>query len=95
MARPGQAQTSPVRTPPGPCWIPGGVTAEAGFTGGLLLHLAAAGCVLRDLYREAAARAIGLGRVQVTAAAGFDAATWQSGTSVTPAGHLSRRGEVM
>jgi hypothetical protein len=25
---------------------PGGVTVEAGFTGGHLLHLAAAGCVL-------------------------------------------------
>jgi hypothetical protein len=32
---------------------PGGVTVEAGFTGGHLLHLAAAGCVLNDLYREA------------------------------------------
>ena len=31
---------------------PGGVTAEADFTGGHLLHLAAAGCVLDDIYRE-------------------------------------------
>jgi hypothetical protein len=36
-------------------WTPGGVTVEADFTGGHLLHLAAAGCVLNDAYREAAA----------------------------------------
>lgn len=36
-------------------WTPDGVTAEADFTGGHLLHLAAAGCVLNDVYREAAA----------------------------------------
>ena len=36
-------------------WTPGGVTVEADFTGGHLLHLAAAGCVLNDVYREAAA----------------------------------------
>ena len=41
-------------------WTPGGVTVEADFTGGHLLHLAAAGCVLNDLYREAAALGIGL-----------------------------------
>src|SRR5258708_3662579 len=35
-------------------WTPGGVTVEADFTGGHLLHLAAAGCVLNDVYREAA-----------------------------------------
>jgi hypothetical protein len=28
-------------------WTPGGVTVEAGFTGGHLLHLAVAGCVRR------------------------------------------------
>ena len=39
-------------------WTPGGVTVEADFTGGHLLHLAAAGCVLNDLYREAAALGI-------------------------------------
>ena len=33
-------------------WTPGGVTVEADFTGGHLLHLAAAGCVLNDLYRK-------------------------------------------
>jgi hypothetical protein len=33
---------------------------EADFTGGHLLHLAAAGCVLNDVYREAAALGIKL-----------------------------------
>src|SRR5258708_13625474 len=59
-------------------WTPGGVTVEADFTGGHLLHLAAAGCVLNDLYREAAALGIELAGVRVTAAGGFDTATWQS-----------------
>lgn len=59
-------------------WTPGGVTVEADFTGGHLLHLAAAGCVLNDLYREAAALGIELHGVRVTAAGGFDPATWQS-----------------
>jgi uncharacterized OsmC-like protein len=59
-------------------WTPGGVTVEADFTGGHLLHLAAAGCVLNDVYREAAALGIGLQGVRVTAAGGFDTATWQS-----------------
>lgn len=31
-------------------WTSGGVTVEADFTGGHLFHLAAAGCVLNDLY---------------------------------------------
>ena len=39
-------------------WTPGGVTVEADFTGAHLLHLAAAGCVLNDVYREAAARCL-------------------------------------
>jgi uncharacterized OsmC-like protein len=59
-------------------WTPGGVTVEADFTGGHLLHLAAAGCVLNDLYREAAALGIELAGVRVTAAGGFDTASWQS-----------------
>ena|SRR5258708_35447266 len=59
-------------------WTPGGVTVEANFTGGHLLHLAAAGCVLNDVYREAAALEIELTGVRVTAAGGFDTATWQS-----------------
>lgn len=40
-------------------WTPGGVTVEAEFTGGHLLQLAAAGCVLNDLYREAATTCTG------------------------------------
>ena len=59
-------------------WTPGGVTVEADFTGGHLLHLAAAGCVLNDIYREAAAQGIELNGVRVTAAGGFDPTTWQS-----------------
>jgi uncharacterized OsmC-like protein len=59
-------------------WTPDGVTVEADFTGAHLLHLAAAGCVLNDVYREAAARGIALQGVRVTAVGGFDAATWQS-----------------
>lgn len=59
-------------------WTPGGVTAEAEFTGGHLLHLAVAGCVLNDLYREAAALGIELNGARVTAAGGFDTATWHS-----------------
>jgi OsmC-like protein len=59
-------------------WTPGGVTVEAHFTGGHLLHLAAAGCVLNDLYREATALGIELHGARVTAAGGFDPATWQS-----------------
>src|SRR5215475_4165288 len=59
-------------------WTPEGVTVEADFTGGHLLHLAAAGCVLNDIYREAAALGIELNGVRVTAVGGFDTTTWQS-----------------
>ena len=59
-------------------WTPGGVTVDAEFTGAHLLHLAAAGCVLNDLYREAAALGIELHGVRVTVTGGFDPATWQS-----------------
>src|SRR5215467_3298408 len=59
-------------------WTPSGVTVEADFTGGHLLHLAAAGCVLNDLYREATALGIELTGVRVTAAGGFDTASWRS-----------------
>jgi hypothetical protein len=84
-------------------WTPAGVTVEAEFTGGHLLHLAAAGCVLNDVYREAAALGIGLTGVRVTAAGGFDTATWQSTgidyavevSSDAPAGQLGRLLEVV
>jgi uncharacterized OsmC-like protein len=84
-------------------WTPGGVTVEAGFTGGHLLHLAVAGCVLNDLYREAEVLGIELAGVRVTAAGGFDPATWRStgvGYSVevssdAPADQLARLLEVV
>jgi hypothetical protein len=67
-----------------------------------LLHLAAAGCVL-NLYREAAALGIELAGVRVTAAGGFDTATWQSTgigyrvevSSDAPAGQLAHLLEVV
>jgi len=45
--------------------------AGLGFNGGELLHLAVAGCVSNDLFREARAGGIGLQRVRVTARGGF------------------------
>jgi hypothetical protein len=59
-------------------WTPGGVTVEADFTGGHLLHLAVAGCVLNDVYREAAALGIELNGVRVSAAGEFDTGAWTS-----------------
>jgi putative redox protein len=43
-----------------------------GFNGGELLHLAVAGCVSNDLFREAARRGIELSRVVITANGGYD-----------------------
>jgi uncharacterized OsmC-like protein len=59
-------------------WTDGGVTVEADFTGGHVLHLAVASCVLNDVYREAEALGVDVTGVRVTAAGGFDSATWQS-----------------
>jgi uncharacterized OsmC-like protein len=59
-------------------WTDDGVTIEADFTGGHVLNLAVAGCVLNDVYREAAALGIEVKGVRVAAAGGFDTATWQS-----------------
>jgi putative redox protein len=42
-----------------------------GFNGGQLLHLAVAGCVSNDLFREAAQRGITLTRVAVTVDGGY------------------------
>jgi putative redox protein len=42
-----------------------------GFSGGQLLHLAVAGCVSNDLFREAAKRGIELTRVVITADGGY------------------------
>ncbi|MEV4535047.1 OsmC family protein [Asanoa sp. NPDC049518] len=63
-------------------WTPEGVTVEADFTGAHLLHLAAAGCVLNDLYREAAQRGLTLDGVLVTARGGFEPDSWAS-TGIT------------
>ena len=45
-----------------------------GFNGGQLLHLAVAGCISNDLFREAAARGIELTRVVVTADGDYEGA---------------------
>ncbi|GAA0480707.1 hypothetical protein Ade02nite_55740 [Paractinoplanes deccanensis] len=63
-------------------WTAEGVTVEADFTGAHLLHLAAAGCVLNDIYREAAELAIPVNGVRVRAAGGYDPQTWAS-TGIT------------
>src|ERR1700709_937081 len=59
-------------------WTKEGVTVEADFTGAHLLHLAAAGCVLNDVYREAAGLGIDVDGVRVSAIGGFDTDTWES-----------------
>jgi len=59
-------------------WSWEGVTVEAAFTGAHLLHLAAAGCVLNDVYREAGQLGIVVDGVRVTAYGGFDDETWRS-----------------
>lgn len=69
-------ETSVVRFPHR--WTPDGVTVRAEFTGAHLLHVAAAGCVLNDLYREAAALDIRLDGARVSATGEFDTETWTS-----------------
>lgn len=59
-------------------WTAEGVTVEADFTGAHLLHLAAAGCLLNDTYREAAAAGIVIDGVRVRAWGGFDTDVWAS-----------------
>ncbi|MCZ7438099.1 OsmC family protein [Micromonospora sp. WMMC241] len=63
-------------------WTPEGVTVAADFTGAHLLHVAAAGCVLNDVYREAGELGIRIDGVRVTASGGFDPQTWAS-TGIT------------
>lgn len=67
---------------PGPtmphAWTEGGVAVEADFTGAHLLHLAVAGCVLNDVYREARDLGVEVEGVRVVATGGFDTATWTS-----------------
>jgi uncharacterized OsmC-like protein len=59
-------------------WTPEGVTVEAEFTGAHLLHLATAGCVLNDIYREAPSLGITVNGVRVTAEGEFDSTTWRT-----------------
>ena len=59
-------------------WTPEGVDVVADFTGAHLLHLAAAGCVLNDVYREAAKLDLPLDGVRVDAEGGFDRESWTS-----------------
>ena len=59
-------------------WTEAGVAVEADFTGAHLLHLAAAGCVLNDVYREAERLGVAVDGVRVTAAGGFDPDSWAS-----------------
>ena len=59
-------------------WTPDGVTVMADFTGAHLLHLAVAGCVLNDAYREADRLGLHLRGVRVTASGDFDSETWKS-----------------
>jgi hypothetical protein len=59
-------------------WTPEGVTVETTFTGAHLLHLAVAGCVLNDVYREADRLGVPVLGVRVTASGDFDNETWQS-----------------
>ena len=51
---------------------------RAAFTGAHLLHLAAAGCVLNDVYREAGRLGTTIHGVRVTASGGFEPETWHS-----------------
>jgi hypothetical protein len=51
-------------------WTSSGVGARTDFTGAHLLHLAVAGCVLNDTYREAAALNIEIVGVRVSASGG-------------------------
>jgi uncharacterized OsmC-like protein len=62
-------------------WTAEGVIVEADFTGAHLYHLAAAGCILNDLYREAERMGITLDGARVRAAGGFGP-TWTS-TGIT------------
>ena len=59
-------------------WTDAGVTVESDFTGAHLLHLAVAGCVLNDVYREAATLGVELDGVRVSAGGDFDRTSWQS-----------------
>jgi uncharacterized OsmC-like protein len=59
-------------------WTPDGVTVDMVFSGAHLLHLAAGGCVLNDVYREAERQEVAIEGVRVTASGGYDTETWKS-----------------
>jgi len=59
-------------------WTGAGVATDAAFTGAHLLHLAVAGCVLNDVYREATALAVTVDGVRVAAGGSFETDTWAS-----------------
>ncbi|MER5597976.1 OsmC family protein [Streptomyces sp. NPDC002265] len=59
-------------------WTPGGVGVRSAFTGGHVLNLAVAACVLNDLYREAEVGGVELRGVRVRAQGGFDTSGWKS-----------------
>ncbi|MBO0768829.1 MAG: OsmC family protein, partial [Solirubrobacterales bacterium] len=59
-------------------WTTEGVTVNTAFTGGHLLHLAVAGCVLNDVFREAQREDVAIRGVRVKAAGEFNTDTWNS-----------------
>lgn len=59
-------------------WTSEGVGVRTAFTGGHVLNLAVAACVLNDLYREADAAGLELRGVRVRAEGGFDTGRWAS-----------------
>ena len=59
-------------------WTTEGVIAQFDFTGAHLYHLAAAGCILNDLYREADHLGIKIDGARVYAFGGFHGDTWES-----------------
>ena len=59
-------------------WTADGVTVDALFTGAHLFHLAAAGCVLNDVFREAERLGVRVDGVRVRASGDFDTEKWES-----------------
>ena len=59
-------------------WTTEGVVIETQFTGGHLYHLAVAGCLLNDAYREAQQLGVQIDGVRVRARGGFDPSSWSS-----------------
>src|SRR6478735_3601952 len=66
-------------------WTGAGVTMQTEFTGGHMLHMAVASCILNDIYREAARLGLELSGVRVTAEGAFDAEFASTGIDYTVA----------